>query len=45
MAGQSQYMQGFVRKLGWHIELGPSAKDSDSLEPFSVLHSKLKFEW
>ena len=25
--------------------LRPSAIDSDSLEPLSVLHSKLKFEW
>ena len=25
--------------------LSPSAIDSDSLEPLSVLHSKLEFEW
>ena len=25
--------------------LTPSAIDSDSIEPLSVLHSKLKFEW
>ena len=25
--------------------IGPSAIDSDSLKPLSVLHSKLKFEW
>ena len=31
--------------LLWNHTISPSAKDSYSIEPLPVLHSKLEFEW